>query len=265
MFHLTKSGQKLYYEIHGNKSSHETLVFLNGLTQSTQSWNFVVPYFQQNFKIILLDFIFQGQSDKHGIWKSFDEHAEDLKSLLQELKIYDANILGISYGSVVAQHFAVNHPKFLKRLILISTFAHKTPYYDALELGWWRALESGGYNLMIDIMLPASLSESYFSNPLIPIETMRQMRRERNLSTETLINLMRATKERKDYRNELKKISMPTLIIQGEKDLLFPVHVAEEVHKKIKNSKFVIIKNAGHTLNLEHVPEVCNTIKEFLK
>ena len=260
----TKDNLNLYYEITGKKEASQTLVFLNGLTQSTLSWGLMIPYFKTNYRIVLIDFIFQGQSDKNGEWRDFDQHALDVKSILDVEKIDYCTLIGLSYGSLVAQHFAVNHPTYLNKLILLSTFAHKTPYYEALELSWWRALEIGGYNLMLDIMLPSVLSENYFSNPLIPISTMKEMRKETNQSAEAIFNLMKATKERKDFREALRKITCPTLIIQGEKDLLLPVHLAQEVQANIKNSKLKVIKNAGHTLNLEFVPEVCALMKQFL-
>jgi pimeloyl-ACP methyl ester carboxylesterase len=265
MIGKTKDGLNIYYEVQGNINANETLVFLNGLTQSTLAWYFFMPFFKTDYKIILLDFIFQGQSSKDAEWRNFDQHATDVKYLLDKENISKATLVGISYGSLVAQHFAVLYPQQLKRLILISTFAHKTPYYEAIELAWWRALETGGYNLMLDIMLPSVLSESYFSNPLIPISVMKETRKDLNQSSEAIFNLMRATKERKDYRKDLEKITAPTLIIQGEKDLLLPVHMAKEVQLHTDNSKLVVIKNAGHTLNLEFVTEVCHEIKLFLE
>ncbi len=254
----------VYYDVQGNLQGQETLVFLNGLTQSTVSWYFVLPYFKEKYKLILIDFIFQGQSAKNADWRNFDTHAQDVSTILNIEKINKATVIGLSYGSLVAQHFAVLYPQQLNKLILVSTFAHKTPYYEAIELSWWRALEFGGYNLMLDIMLPSVLSENYFSKPIIPIELMKESRKDLNQNKDAIFNLMRATKERKDFRKELEKITAQTLIIQGEKDLLLPVHLANEVHLHIKNSKFEIIKSAGHTLNLEHVPEVCKHIINFL-
>jgi 3-oxoadipate enol-lactonase len=260
----THDNLEIYYEVQGNVQSNETLVFLNGLTQSTVSWFFVTPYFKENYKLILLDFVFQGESSKDADWRNFDTHAQDVSLVLKQEKINKATIIGLSYGSLVAQHFAVHYPQHLNKLVLLSTFAHKTPYYEAIEYSWWRALEYGGYNLMLDIMLPSVLSENYFSKPIIPIELMKETRKETNQSKEAIFSLMRATKERKDYREELKKIKVPSLIIQGEKDLLLPVHLGNEVHLHIKHSKFIVIKGAGHTLNLEHVPEVCKHIDSFL-
>lgn len=260
----TSDDLNLYYQVTGNTAAAETLVFLNGLTQSADSWRLMLPYFEKQYRIILLDFIFQGQSDKRGSWRDFDTHARDVRYILEHEHCKPVTIIGISYGSMVAQHFAVLYPDLLHRLVLISTFAHKTPYYEAIELSWWRALETGGYNLMLDIMLPSILSEGYFANPLVPILKMKKARQDLNQNAEAIFNLMRATRERKDYRKKLEKIKAPTIVIQGEKDMLLPVHLAEEVHKHISGSTLVIIKNAGHTLNLEHVEEVSQCIAAFL-
>lgn len=265
MFCKTTDNLNIYFEVQGNENAKETLVFLNGLSQSTVSWILTTPYFKNDYRIVLIDFIFQGQSDKIGEWRSFDTHARDVISVLDYLKIEKAIVAGLSYGSLVAQHLAINHENRISKLLLISTFAHKTPYYDAIELSWWRALEFGGYNLMLDIMLPSVLSENYFLNPLIPIDLMKQTRQEANEDKQALFKLMRATKERVDYRPELKKVTVPTIVIQGEKDLLLPVHMAGEVAKAIPNSQFKVIPHVGHTLNLEAVPQMVAIIKGFLK
>ena len=261
----TTDNLNIYYEIQGNETAKETLVFLNGLSQSTASWLLTTPYFKENYKIILIDFIFQGQSDKTGDWRTFDQHANDVVNIFNQLKEGKVIIVGLSYGSLVAQHMAVNSPEHISKLVLISTFAHKTPYFEAIELSWWRALELGGYSLMLDIMLPSVLSENYFTNPLIPIDLMKQARQESIDDKQALFKLMRATKEREDYRKKLVNIAIPTIVIQGEKDLLFPVHMAKEVSDSIPKSKLVIIPNAGHTLNLEAVPQMCKVIYDFIK
>lgn len=263
MYCKTNDNLNIYYEIHGNEQALKTIVFLNGLSQTTLVWVLTVPYFKEQYKIILIDFIFQGQSDKTGEWRNFDQHAQDVVTILNHLKIESAIIAGLSYGSLVAQHLAVHFPQRLSRLILMATFAHKTPYYEAIELSWWRALEFGGYPLMLDIMLPSVLSEQYFTNPLIPIEMMKQARQELNEDKQALFKLMRATKERGDYRSELKKIKTPTLVIQGEKDALFPPHMAKEVAQAISGARLEIIPFAGHTLNLEAVPAMSQLIANF--
>lgn len=263
MFCQTTDKLNIYYEVHGDAQAAETIVFLNGLSQTTMAWMLTVPYFKTGYRVVLLDFIFQGQSDKTGEWRNFDTHARDVISVLDNAGISKAHIVGLSYGSLVAQHMGVLFPGRIQSLILVSTFAHKTPYYEAIELSWWRALESGGYNLMLDIMLPSVLSEAYFTNPLIPIDMIKQARQASNEDTVALFKLMKATRERPDFRPELGKITRPSLVIQGEKDLLFPVHMAAEVARAIPGCKLEVIPHAGHTLNLEAVPQMSVIIKAF--
>ncbi len=264
MFCTTSDNRQLYFEEFGNRSG-STVIFLNGLTQSTVAWSFMTGYFKEIFHVVLLDFIFQGKSDKTGEWRNFDQHAADVKTLLDHLSVKSACVVGISYGSLVAQHIAVLYPAYVRSLVLVSTFAHKTPYYQAIESSWWKSLEKGGYSLLLEIMLPTVLSEEYFANPLIPIEVMKEMRKGVNENSEAIFKLMKATRERGDYRPQLKQIKCPTLIIQGERDALLPVHMAEEVQKAIPGAKLIVIKHAGHTLNLEHVPEVGQLILDHIK
>jgi len=263
MFHTTSDKQQLYYEVHGNDESDKCLVFLNGLSQSTIAWGFMIPQFH-DYKVVLLDFIFQGQSDKKGDLRNFDQHADDVNGLLSSLNIDKATLIGISYGSLVAQHFALNHADKLDKLILLSTFAHKTPYFNAIEVAWFGALEAGGYPLMFDIMLPTVLGEEYFDKPLIAIDALRASRQNANTDATALKKLMMATHEREDYRKKLSAIKTSTLIIHGEKDALLPLHMGKAVNDAIPGSKFEIIINSGHTLNLEAIPQTIKLIKEFI-
>lgn len=264
MYHITSDNQQLYYEIHGNPGLGNYLVFLNGLSQSTIAWNLMLADFQKEHQIILLDLIFQGQSGKEGDIRDFDQHAADVYGLIDSLKINKVTIIGISYGSLVAQNFAVNYPERTNKLVLISTFAHKTPYFEAIEVAWHSALKAGGYPLMFDVMLPTVLGEEYFAHPLIPIDVLRASKQTVNTDSAPLMKLMMATHQREDYRKKLGAIKSPTLIIQGEKDALLPVHMAKEVSDAIPQSKFEVVLGVGHTLNLEAIPQIIKLIKEFV-
>jgi 3-oxoadipate enol-lactonase len=262
---LTEDGKSIFYDLQGKASAKTCILFLNGLTQTADNWGLVTPYFKEHYRLLLMDLIFQGRSEKTGEARTFDQHARDVRTVMAASGIEKLIVVGISYGSLVAQHFSLLFPECVEALVLISTFAHKTPYYEAIELSWWRALETGGYNLMLDIMLPTVLSEQYFASPLIPINKMKNARTEANQNSQAIFHLMKATRDRPDFRPQLRRIKVPCLIIQGEKDFLLPVHLAEEVHKSIAGSELQVIAKAGHTLNLEHVPEVTAHILKFLQ
>jgi hypothetical protein len=70
---------------------------------------------------------------------------------------------------------------------------------------------------MFDTMMPFVLSDEYFNNPIIPIELLKKSREDLNQNTQAIFNLMRATKERKDYRNEFKKNKKQNINSSGRK------------------------------------------------
>ena len=255
-------GKSIFYEVHGDVTSLRTIVFLNGLSQTTKSWGLMAPIFL-NFRLVFIDFIFQGSSDQEGEMRDFNQHAQDVLSVMDHLAISTPILIGLSYGSLVAQNYAVNYPNRVEKLVLLSTFAHKTPYYEAIELSWSRALEIGGYSLMLDVMMPFVLSDNYFQNPLIPVELLKSARKEM-IEAVSLRKLMEATEKRPDYRKELEKIKVSTLVIHGDSDTLFSVDLGRQVANSIPNALFVVIPRAGHTLNLESVHLVNAEVSKFL-
>ena len=263
MKHTLPDGLQMYYEIHGNSHSNTRLLLLNGVTQSTLAWYFLLPALH-SYEIVLVDFIFQGQSDKTGPVRSFDQHAADLMSLLSALPPKETIPVGISYGGMVAQHLLFQNQTSFKRAVLLSTMAYKSEYFKTVEVSWHQALAFGGYPLLLDVMLPYVLSESYFEHPLIPVADMKKLRASVNTAAEPIFKLMAATRERKDYRPELAQISVPCLVIHGEADLLFPLSVGQAVADALPNAEFVVIPNAGHTLNLEGIPLVVSAIQTFV-
>ena len=263
MFYKTQDDKQMYYEVLGNLESEKSIIFLNGLSQSTVAWMLTVPAFTANYKVVLCDLIFQGQSDKTGESRSFDQHAADVIGLIDFLEIKKINVAGISYGSLVAQHMALNFSQKIDKLILMATFANNTAYTNAIGFAWSSALNMGGYDLMFDVMLPTVLGENYFLKPLIPIEKLKEAKQSLNTDANALKKLMEATEKRPDYRDKIKAIKNPTLIIQGERDLLFPIHMAQEVADSIPNSKLEVIVGAGHTLNLEAIPQTIQLITQF--
>lgn len=256
MYFTNSKNQKIFYEYRNNNKAQNCLVFLNGLSQSTVSWGLMLPFLEKHADFLLLDFIFQGESDKNGNHKSFDEHSQDLHELITFLKINQCTLVGISYGSLVAQHFALNYPDKISKIVLMATFAHKPAYFSAIETAWKNVCELGGYPMLLDVMLPHVLGYNYFENPLIPIDVMKEARQNINQDKNALLKLMKATEERVDFREKLKKINCPSLIIHGKLDLLITIQMAEEVCMNLPNCSMTVIENVGHTLNLE-APKIC--------
>jgi pimeloyl-ACP methyl ester carboxylesterase len=260
-----KDGNGLFYQHHFLGDEFPTVVFLNGLSQSTMSWGAVAPSFIGKCNVLLLDQVFQGKSTAVGEFRSYDEHATDVTLLIQSLGIGKPVLCGLSYGSAVAQHALVLFPETYSGAVLMSTFAHNAEVFMAMGESWKSALKAGGYALLLDVMLPVVLGASYFEKPLIPIQTLKEMRISNNLSAENLFKLMMATETRGDYREKLRNVKVPVLVIHGEEDLLIPVAIASQVNEFLPESDFVVLEKVGHTLNLEAIPQITALIREYLE
>lgn len=265
MLRKLPDGVEMYYEIQGNPVSGTTLVFLNGLSQSTLSWAAIAPAFYKSTQVVLLDLVFQERSGTSNEFRTYDQHAADVFHLLSNTVKGKIILCGISYGSAVAQHAIFNYPDFFKGAILLSTFAHNTAHFNCIGESWKQALRAGGYALMLDVMLPTVLGKSYFEKPLIPIATLKQSQIARNLEADSLFKLMRATEERGDYRPKLKQVKAPVLVVQGEEDFLIPPSIAKDVADAIPGAKFEVIERVGHTLNIEAIPQVIAYTRNFLQ
>ncbi|CAN5896188.1 3-oxoadipate enol-lactonase [soil metagenome] len=265
MVHKLPDNTDLYFEIYGSADSETTIVFLNGLSQSTLSWAGISPAFYKEYRVVLLDLVFQGQSGTAEKFRTYDEHAADVFHLLNNTTKGKIVLCGLSYGSAVAQHLIVNYPSFFTGAVLLSTFAHTTVLFNAIGASWISALFAGGYPLMLDIMLPTVLGKSYFEKPLIPIETLKEARIGRNLPNDSLLKLMEATNVRGDYREKLNAVKIPVVVVQGEEDMLIPPSIAKEVADHIPGATFNVIEKAGHTLNLEAIPQVISLLRKFIE
>ena len=265
MKHTLSDGLNLYYEYYQKSPQSKTVVFLNGLSQSTLSWFPFVNALKSDYNILLIDNIFQGQSDKQGNYRTFDEHASDVCSLFQTLGLQKVFLAGISYGGAVAQRIMVNHTDYVEKAMLLSTFAYKTAYFNEIGFSWKRALQVDGYGLMFDVMLPMVLGKYYFESPLIPVDELRKMRGSVNENRDALLKLMRATEESGDYRPKLAKIKVPTLVVQGESDILTTPEMGRGIADALPDASFVVLPRKGHTLNLEAIPETIALLRDFVK
>lgn len=258
------NGKQLWVEQTGLAEAATTLVFLNGLSQSTAAWGAIAPVFANTHRVVLLDLADQGQSGSCSSFNSYDAHAADVDAALAHLGCARVVLIGISYGSAVAQHLLVNHPERYCGAVLLSTFAHNTALFDAIGESWKAALLAGGYALLLDVMLPTVLGASYFEKPLLPIATLKASRVAAGLQPDRLLRLMQATETRGDYRPALRGVRVQVHVVQGAEDVLIPPAVAEQVAAHIAGASFVVLPGVGHTLNLEAIPQTIAQVRHLL-
>ncbi|MBS7578116.1 MULTISPECIES: alpha/beta hydrolase [unclassified Enterococcus] len=117
MFINLKDNTKIYLEISGEGFP---LILLHGNAQSNTYFKKQIEAFQESYQVIRIDFRGHGKSTNRGNQFSLKKFSEDLKEIVDTLKIKRFDLLGFSDGANVAMYFAVNHPQMVNSLVLNS-------------------------------------------------------------------------------------------------------------------------------------------------
>jgi len=253
-----KSGAiNLYYEEYGQG---EPIIFLHGFTLDHRVWEPQTKYFSANYCVIVVDSRGHGKSDAPETGYGRDYRIEDLLQLYRHLNLDRAHLVGLSMGGSTAIGFTLKHQSMLKSLTLVSTGAagyspgRKVAHVD--ELAKIEGVESARKQWLDWNMI-------YYKEKHQDVgKLLKKMIEEHS-------GAIWADSKRGDYpkTNDLEnvhRITVPTLMVAGEKDKIF-VPLSEELHKRIKGSKLVVLKGAGHILNLEFPQEFNNILSAFLE
>ena len=97
------------------------IIFLHGFGSKKESFMAQIPELSGHFKVITVDMRGAGKSSRPNYYYSMDMFADDVKGLMDYLKINIAHIVGFSFGGMIAQKFVLKYPSYVAKLILINT------------------------------------------------------------------------------------------------------------------------------------------------
>jgi len=266
MYHNNQQGKKIYYEVLNDKSVKGTIVFLNGVMASTNSWKNQYEAFEKlGYKIILHDFIGQLKSDKFVGQYSFDKHTQDLKGLLDELKIEKAHLIGTSYGGEVAMKYAINYPFMVESLSIIDSVSEVDDQMVKSIEEWIELAVTGSGEEFFNGMLPSIYGKTYIKENSDFLSKRAKLMNNVPLDYfmgqiglyHTFINDVYMT-------NVLHKINCPTLVVCGKDDILKPVKFSKLIQDNIKGSVLVLIPDCGHVTILEKPNELNDLLMDFI-
>ena len=195
---------------------------------------------------------------------TMDDMARDVAMLLDELKIDQAVICGLSMGCYVAFEFVHLFPGRVTALVLAGGRCEGPDKAEkqSREQQAKRVLEQGFApsvdNIIQSLLAPRTLSDK-------PDVAARVREMVAQTDPRGAAAAQRGMAARRDYCEDLQQISVPTLIVAGRDDGVRKPIDAETIHRGIQTSRLETIKDAGHLMNMEQ-PEVFNQVMvDFLK
>lgn len=261
----------LYYEDHG---SGRPVVLIHGWPLSGRSWERQVPpLLEAGFRVITYDRRGFGESSKPTVGYDYDTLAADLRAILTKLDLRDVALVGFSMGGgEVARYLGKYGADRVARaafLGAIPPFLLKTPDNPAGVDG----SVFDGIKQAIAADRPAFLA-SFFRN-FYNADTLGGSRVSEEFlrlswniaagaSPTGMLQCVSAWLT--DFRPDLARIDVPTLVLHGDDDRIVPLDAtARLTHERVKGSRLVIVPGGPHGLTWTHAAEVNRALLELLR
>jgi 3-oxoadipate enol-lactonase len=228
-------------------------------------WRHQIARFAATHRVIAPDLRGFGQSSVTPGTVTMKQFADDLAAILPALGENRPVILcGLSMGGYVAWQFVEHHRSKLAALIVCDTkAAPDTPDAKKGRLEAADRLEREGTTFLAETMLPKLFGAQLMSaQPPYVKETSAVILR---TDPRGCAAAQRGMAERVDYRPQLGRIDLPTLVVCGEKDIISPAKEMQEIAAAIPGAQYVEIPAAGHMTPLEMPEPVNSALDAFLQ
>lgn len=228
------------------------LVLIHAFPTDHQLWEVQKEELQKYFRVITLDLWGFGQSAAaNGEAITMPEYALEVKELLQQLHIKKAIIGGESMGGYIALAFLQHYPNKVAGLILSDTQSiADTPEIKAKREATAVDILQHGTETFIHNFMPKALSANATDETKLYLQTILQQQH-----PTAFASALRGMALRDDTSSTLTTSRTSILIITGEEDNLISPDQSRSMHALAKNSKLVVIQNAGHLSSLEKPTE----------
>jgi sigma-B regulation protein RsbQ len=247
----------------------QPMLFAHGFGCDQNMWRYVAPAFADDYKIVLFDYVGSGKSDLAAYdsrrYGSLEGYADDVLDVVHALDLNNVVFVGHSVSSMVGVLAANREPQRFSSLVLIGPsprYINEAPDYvggfersdieglletmDKNYLGWANHLAPAIMGNGDRPELGNELTESFCStDPVIA----------RRFAEATFFS---------DNRDDLAKVSIPSLVLQCSEDIIAPNAVGEYVHRRTPGSTLKQMRATGHCPHMSAPEETIALMREFL-
>lgn len=213
------NGMNMYYQIYG-KGKPLVLIHGGGSTIET-TFGRVIPLLAKHSQVIAVELQAHGRTNDRGTTLSFEQDADDVIALLSHLKIDKADFLGFSNGGTTTLQIAIRHPRMVNKLVLASALSKR----NGVPAQFWDYMKQAAL-----VNMPQELKDAYLkvTADYAGLQIMHDRDAQRMLNFKDIPDVL------------MRSIKAPSLIINGDKDVILPEH-ALEMHRMLSNSELLIV------------------------
>ncbi len=247
----------------------QPMLFAHGFGCDQNMWRFVTPAFEEDYRIILMDYVGSGKSDLAAYslerYGSLQGYARDVLDVCEALELSDIIFVGHSVSGVVGMLAAIRQPERFERLILVSP----SPRYLNAPPDYVGGFERADIEGLLAMMEKNYMGWAHYLAPVVmanPQEPGLGQELEASFCSTDPVIARRFAEVTffGDNREDLPKVPVPSLILQCAEDLIAPVEVGHYLHRHLPDSTLRLMAATGHCPHMSHPEETVRAIKDYL-
>ena len=256
------NGIDIHYRLDGE--GPETIVLINGLADDLEAWGFQTPDFiEAGYRVLCFDNRGVGETTKPPGPYTSRLLADDAKALVNSLDISDFHLMGVSMGGMVAQEYALAYSGDLLSLTLANTYAAPGPFCSRM-FDLWRDMASavGLAGVMRDVTLWA-FTVPFFEKRQEELAEFEKAMAAIPRPVEAYLAQLNVIRTH-DAADRIGQISVPTLVITGEQDILIPVELSRRLQEGVPGSEWRTVLG-GHAAIWEYPKPFNEAFLDFVR
>lgn len=250
---------EIFYEALG---SGPALVLLHAFPADHRMWMPVAERLATRYRVVLMDLRGHGRSSPGSGPATMEKHADDVTRVCRETEVERCIFAGVSIGGYVIFECLRRERQRAAGLILSDTRAPADS--DEVRANRFKSIEDAkrlGPESIIETMINRVLGETTRRNRPDLVERVRAMAS--TMTADRIAAIQQGMAARPDSTSLLPSITVPTLLLFGEEDVVTPRADAEALNRGVANSTLHIIPKAGHLAVLEQDEECARLIRQF--
>jgi non-heme chloroperoxidase len=255
----------LYYEDHG---SGKPVILIHGYPLSGASWEKQVPaLLAAGHRVITYDRRGFGNSSQPTVGYDYDTFAGDLRVLITNLKLRDVALVGFSMGGgEVARYLGKYGSDGVRKAVIISGVP---PYLlDSVPQNVFDGLEAAAKADRYAFF--AEFFKNFYNTDVLLGKRVSQQAVDASMSvairSSAFATVACIPTWYTDFRADVGRIDIPTLVMQGEQDRIVPIAASgAKTAKLVKGAKYVVVQDGPHNIAWTHSDVVNPALVDFLK
>jgi sigma-B regulation protein RsbQ len=246
------------------------IVFAHGFGCDQTLWRFVAPAFEASHRVVTFDYVGAGRSDRSAYdrerYSSLDAYAADILEICGTLELQDVVLVGHSVSATIALLASIREPDRFGELILVTP----SPRYLDDPPEYRGGFAQPDVDALLGMM---DVNATGWAAYLAPVVMGNAERPELSKELEATFCSIDPTMARQfaevtflaDNRADLDKVTVPSLILQVQDDVVAPMAVGRYLAAKLANSTLRVIEGTGHCPHVSHPKETVELIAAYLR